>query len=408
MMKKSICLALALVLLIAVFAGCSPQNASSDNQSSTDNDPDTSVNEDVTTPTDEDDDADQDIPVVENGAFDEYTRPRVVEKPKVAYLVRTIENDSQARMYQQAQVEAAHRGWELVEIVYETDTNFQEAFRNAVNQQVDAIILCSQQNMEAQVDLITMARDQGIGVYSNCNYIVDGVISNVMCPNGVGLMEMVYEIGGLYDWNLNCCILYDDGQLDGRERNQPLKGMLDGQCYPNFKLLDMQNPWASSTSWDQATYDITQAWLQQYGEELDVIFTCTDILCFSAGEAIAKWGDTAGDKVFTVGFDGGSEAFTYIRSNTPLKYTYAQPFEYFSHMTFEIIDALQVKGLNPGDEGCPIEVVGETLYMDGTVITRENCPDVGESIHTAFDYYDPNSDGWWNWEDGPGSYKITE
>lgn len=387
-MKKALCILLVIVMALVTFAGCSSGTSTSTEQEAT---------------------GDSTTPVVAGEAFDNYTRPRVVDAPKVAYLVRSIEPDSQSRMYQQAQVEAAHRGWELVEIIYELDTNFQEAFRNAVNQDVDAIILNSQQNMEAQVDVIALARNAGIGVYSNCNYIVDGVISNVMCPNGTGLMEMVYLIGGKYNWNLNVAELFDTSQLDGRERYLPVKGMFDGQCYPNFVCLDAQNPFAVAAGYEQGAYDITQAWLQQYGDNLDCIMTCTDVLCFPAGEAISAWGDPTGEKVFTVGFDGGSQAFSYIRNNTPLQYTYAQPFEYFSHETFEIIDAIQVKGLNPGDDGCPISTVGQTLYMDGNVITRDNCPAVGDSIHTAFDYYDAsNTDGWWNWEDGPGSYKITE
>lgn len=405
MNKKVLSIILAAVMALALLAGCANETTTPAPTAETNA---VKATDPVIDAENTGNDSQISAAVASNGAFDAYTRPVVLEKPRVAYLVRDISPDSQSRMLRQAQVEAAHRGWELVEIVYEVDANFQDAFRNAMNQDVDAIILNSQQNMESQTELIQQARNMGIGVYSNCNYIVDGVISNVMCPNGVGLMEMVYLIGGQYDWNLNCAILYDDSQLDGRERNQPLRGMLEGQCYPNFKLLDMQNPFASSVGYDQASYDFAQAWLQQYGEDLDVIFTCTDVVCFPAGEAIAKWGDPNGDKVITVGFDGGSESFSYIRNNTPLQYTYAQPFEYFSHMTFEIIDAIQAKGLNPGDAGCPISVPAQTLYMDGNVITRENCPNVGDSIHTAFAYYDANVDGWWNWEDGPGSYKITE
>ena len=78
---------------------------------------------------------------------------------------------------------------------------------------------------------------------------------------------------------------------------------------------------------------------------------------------------------------------------------------------FEIIDDIQVKGLNPGDEGCLLTKAGTAVYATGLVITPDNVPAVGTPIHEVFDYYgmDPEDpDAWFNWDDGNGIYMVTE
>ena len=77
----------------------------------------------------------------------------------------------------------------------------------------------------------------------------------------------------------------------------------------------------------------------------------------------------------------------------------------FTHKVFECIQDIQVKGLNPGDEGCILSKVGEVLYSEGKVITAANVPAVGANINSVFAYYDDNPDAWYNWE---GTYIISE
>ena len=343
------------------------------------------------------------------GAFDSYERPRVVaEGLKVGYMYRQADADSQIRMLQQTKVEAAHRGWTLVDVCYEVDTNFRDSFQNLLNQDVDAIVLTSTETTEAKQDLIEQARNAGIGVYSLDNQVVPGIICNTTMPNGVAIMELAYKVGSDYMWELNCAAITGEGQLNGRERGYPLIGFLNG-VYPSFKLLEQQDISSSTLSMDQIPYEVTQTWLQKYGDELQCVFSPADYFSIYAAEAISKNGDPTGEKTFTVGIDGGAQAWSYIRNNTPFTYSYAQPFEMFAHNVCEIIDSIQVKGLNPGDEGCLIGYSGEVVYSTGKVITRENCPAVGDSIHAMFDYYDAeNTEAWYNWNDGPGVYTIGD
>lgn len=68
---------------------------------------------------------------------------------------------------------------------------------------------------------------------------------------------------------------------------------------------------------------------------------------------------------------------------------------------FDVIEDIQVEGLNPGEEGCAIKTSGETLYCTGTLVSRENVPQSGEPIQKVFSYYTDDPDAWYNWE---GSY----
>ena len=74
---------------------------------------------------------------------------------------------------------------------------------------------------------------------------------------------------------------------------------------------------------------------------------------------------------------------------------------------FESIDALQVKGLNPGDDGCNIAASGATIFCQGTLVNKDTVPAVGETFHEAFDYFDANdSTGWWTWTEAGGASVI--
>ena len=105
----------------------------------------------------------------------------------------------------------------------------------------------------------------------------------------------------------------------------------------------------------------------------------------------------------------------YLSSSTHLTYAailsaaftsaYSAPLEYYMHTCCELVDQIQVQGMSPGDEGCLIEESGDMIYLDGTIITPENVPAIGETIHAAYDYYDPNdTDAWYNWE----GYMVCE
>ena len=335
-----------------------------------------------------------------------FEHPVVKESLKIGYMVQSKNSEATHRSLNQAAIEAAHRDWELIDVVYEEDNNFRDTFQNLMNQGVDAIIVGSGSSQEAKADLFCAARQAGIGVYCNDNQVVDGIISNCTMPNGVAGMQLLYRIGEDYGWDLNICVIEGRNQQLMIERCDPAIALIESGAYPNLKLLSVQDWTASGLSAAQSCYEIAQAWIQKYGEELDLIFTGADTFGVNSAEAIAQAGN---DHIITCGIDGGNRAFAYLRNGTAFKYSYSQPFELYTHHVFEIIDAIQVKGLEPGDKGCPISKWGETLTFTGTITTEKNALPIGANIHQAFDYNDPtDTSAWYNWADGPGAYTVQE
>ncbi len=349
-------------------------------------------------------------PVVSGDTWDEYGHPVVKDALKVGYMVQSSNSEATQRSLQQAEVECAHRGWELIEVVYEEDNNFRDSFQNLVNQGVDAIIIGSGSSQEAKIDLFVSARKQGIGVYCNDNQVVDGIISNCTQSNGVAGMLLFYKIGEDYGWDMNICVVEGRQQQLMIERVDPVVALIESGAYPNLKLLDkVDYTTLGESSAATATYKLAQTWLQKYGEEMNFIYTGADTFGVNSAEAIAAAGDAHGDKWASCGIDGGNRAFAYLRNDTPFHYSYCQPFELYTHNVFEIMNAIQVEGLNPGDAGCPISRIGETVTATGFVCTKADTPPIGTNIHTIFDYYDAsNKDAWYNWTDGPGPYVVQE
>lgn len=344
-------------------------------------------------------------PAVANGAFDEFTRPVVKSEGglKVACIHPKPEVESQKRSLIQCELEAKMRGWQFQDIVYDTDSEWADLFKNVINQGVDVIILGSTESMEAKVGLIAEARNKGIGVYSNDNQVVPGVIMNSTMPNGSAAMSLIYQIGNDYDWTAKIGFVTAAAIQVHQERILPIQAICS--VYSNLEVLDTLDAIAGGS--DPFTYagDQSKAWYQKYGKEITGVIGSCDALAMPMAEAAAQYADSLNEDFFCAGIDGGSDAWSYIRNGSYFKYSYAQPFEMFTHKVFECIEDIQVDGLNPGDEGCIISKVGEVLYSEGMVITADNVPEPGANINSLFDYYTDDPSAWYNWE---GTYIISE
>ena len=105
------------------------------------------------------------------------------------------------------------------------------------------------------------------------------------------------------------------------------------------------------------------------------------------------------DDMFTVGMDGGNQAWAYLRSGEiPFVASLAEPFEYQVHQTFEGIHQLQVEGKRRGEAGCIIPKSGDYSTDSMTImVDKNNVPAVGDNVHTLFEYYDENdANAWYN------------
>jgi len=321
-------------------------------------------------------------------------QPRVVDKPKVAFLGVNMTSESCQRNWFHAQIEAAERGWEMIGLVDLAESPEQrDAFENVINQDVDAIIIMYL-TMEPLRDLILKAREKGIGVYCIDTEIREGVIINPTQPNGVVGAKMTYYgldrtrgRGGVLILSITTHIL--------RRRTFAARGLLDND-WPALEVLgyeDMPIP-----GWEKAAYDIAQNYLTRFGDDLDWIFAGWDTPGIFAARAVEEAGLTR-DDVFITGIDGGTQAYAEIRAGSPFIATMSQPFEQYTHIVFEAIREIQVDGLGIGEPGSMIPP-STVYYVDPVLTTPENLPPVGANIHEVFagTYYDAsNEDAWYTW-----------
>lgn len=341
-------------------------------------------------------------------AFDEFTRPVVVDNEDVSiiYLISNMTDESNVRPENQVEIECAHRGWDFQVINYESEDNFRQYCENAIAQQPTAIICGITQSFVSYVDLVEKARNAGIGFYSLDNAVLPGVISNATLDGAAAVTELMDVVSAEHpNSNYTYFELAMSEVLTVRANAvQAYDGTNGMKCLGSLDL-------ASTGDLSNGGYTLAQTWLEQYGDDLDCIIANADPAAMSAAEAIKQAGDAHGEKTFVTGIDGGSSTWAYMRQNTPVKYTYSQPFELFAHNTCELIHQIQVQGLNPGDEGCSIKEVGEIFTAPGIVTTVDNVPAPGDSIHSVFNYYGgdaSDADAWYSWNDGPGIYQVTE
>lgn len=343
--------------------------------------------------------------------FDAFPHPKVKTdgKLKIGVVTPNLTSESLYRWDWQFQIECAHRGWEYISFQYQTDDNYETTFQSALNQDVDALILLNVASAQQWSKLYDKAREQGVGVYT-CDQGYGGYVCGVQSPGMVMMAELLYRVGSDYNWDLDCAIVANDPQADSRERIFPLRGFFEYETKPNMTLLDYQDisPLVASLGGSMmAGVEVGKTWMQKYGEDLECIFSYGDNAAMGCAEAIMAAGNT---KTFCVGIDGGRQCWSYIRNGEPVKYSYAQGFEYQAHTLSQIIEQIQVQGLNPGDDGCDVSAPQSMIYVEGNVVTIDNVPDVGTSIHQAFAYYDESvtdpEAAWWNWTDGPGIYLV--
>lgn len=131
MKKRLLGIFLCVAMTVTLIAGCSGEsNSSSSDTSSSDTSSD-AAEEDTSSDSNEGGTA-----TSEGGAFDEFTRPTISEDGvlTVANLHTKPEVESQNRSIMQCELECEQRGWEYVDVVWESDTEWADLFQNLINQ----------------------------------------------------------------------------------------------------------------------------------------------------------------------------------------------------------------------------------------------------------------------------------
>lgn len=317
------------------------------------------------------------------------------DNPVVAFVGHSLSSESCQRNVKQFEIECAERGWTArVEMAGGELGPQHDMIETLINVGVDAIIL-QYVHVQGLTDVIAQAREQGIGVYCLDTEPMPGVIVNATMPNGIAGAEMAYyglnrlgNVGGVVYLSCKWHIV--------RRRAYAAEPVIND--FPHMESLATE--WVTMENYSGDSYDFMDNWLTRFGTDINWVFGGWDTLGMFAAKAVLDRGYTAED-IFCTGIDGGAEAFRLIRDpSEPFVATYAQPFEKYLHSLMEAIQEIQVEGIAPYTAESMIPV-SKVIYSKGALVTESNCPAPGASIHSLFDYYDPNAgaDVWYNWGD---------
>jgi len=327
---------------------------------------------------------------------DEFPMPNPLsDNPVIAFVGHSLSSESCQRNVQHFEIECAERGWTArVEMAGGELGPQHDMMETLINAGVDAIIL-QYVHVQGLTDVIAQARGQGIGVYCLDTEPMDGVIVNATMPGGIAGAEMAYyglnrlgNVGGVVYLSCKWHI--------ARRRAAAATPIIDD--FPNMESLATE--WVTMEDYSGDSYNFMNDWLTRFGDEIKWVFGGWDTLGMFAAKAVLDRGYTA-DDIFCTGIDGGAEAFRLIRDpSEPFVASYAQPFELYCHTLMEAIDEIQVEGIAPYTAGSMIPI-SKVIYCKGGLVTEENCPPAGASVHSLFEYYDPNAgdDVWYNWGD---------
>ena len=327
---------------------------------------------------------------------DEFSIPDPLsDNPVIAFVGHSLSSESCQRNVKHFEIECAERGWTpRVEMAGGELGPQHDMMETLINAGVDAIIL-QYVHVQGLTDVIAQARGQGIGVYCLDTEPMPGCIVNATMPGGIAGAEMAYyglnrlgNVGGVVYLSCKWHIV--------RRRAYAAQPIIDD--FPNMESLATE--WVSQADYSGDSYNFMNDWLTRFGDDIDWVFGGWDTLGMFAAKAVLDRGYTS-DDIFCTGVDGGAEAFRLIRDpSEPFVATYAQPFEQYCHTLMEVIQEVQGDGIAPYAAGSMVPV-SKVIYCKGALVTEENVPATGASVHSLFDYYDPSAgaDAWFNWGD---------
>ncbi len=334
-------------------------------------------------------------------AFDDFKYPNVKTDGnlKVGCLHPLAQYTSVVRILSQLQIECANRGWEYVDGLYESTDQTRDVWEALLNAGCDAIYIEGVDDLESYTDMVEKTRNAGIALYGTETNMSNGVIAIVNSTGATAAMQIFYYMASLRNFDAKVAMGCAMGAQQHVERTAPWFGLMtdtDG-VWSGMELVAYEDMGGPNESM-QNMYDTTVAWTQQYGDELDIIYGSSDSFGQMAAEALMTEGYTA-DDVITGGIDGDSSSFAAILDEeNPFSVTYIQNQEEWVHTLCNLMDEIQVQGIAPGEKGSSIPFSGYMIYMEGQMVTKDNIPESGTTIHSIFDYYDADDTaGWWNW-----------
>jgi ABC-type sugar transport system substrate-binding protein len=351
---------------------------------------------------------------VENGiVYENFTAkealplPRIVTGRPVRVGYMTLGPIMQVKRHcHQALIECVHRGWDITYYEATTPMKMREAMDNAITSNVDALVI-TYWTMPAIEDQMIAARKKGIGVYVIDTQLQQGALLSSTAEQGVGAAQMAYYMLSQMGYQGKVGIVTMARELAERERRDVIRALMLAYGVEVVAAEDLTN---QDTQMDDA-FKWAQNMITKYGKDLDWLIGIWDGLGVSCANAIEQAG--MADSIFTTGMDGGDQVFDMVRNGKGIRCIAVQPYEWYTHMGFEAINQLQVKGIPPLAPESYIDK-GRIIFYKQVLVTRENIPPVGTSIHALWTGYTDDKyskalgEEWWNWPEVNGPYIMGQ
>ena len=370
MLKKTITLFLAMLMVVMLFAACS-----SDVENNAGND---AADEDTATEDAASESADDEGAADEDADTDEEASA-ATEDLDIVWVHSGAANQSEQRAYAGFIEYLGEQSWNWNVSEVNSEDSGDKVARNisdAVAKGCDAII-ASMADMRASAAAIKEATDANIPIFTIDSGYADGVVVDVTSNNYVMSAKVSTYLTDLIGGNGNICILSASGFAGGRKRGEILYAVLK-EC-SGITVLDDHN--IDLTDFYNDSANTAEDWLSRFGDEIDAIWCVWDEPAMAVTNVLTAAGYTR-DDVAVVGIDGNESAVQMMRDGSPIVATVAQPFEMMGATTAKLIQKYVVQGMT-WDEA----VGATTIYVDAPMITTSNIPDTDTPAYMAEDFY---------------------
>lgn len=342
-MKKFCSIALALVMLIVMLAGCGekPKEAANPENAVTAESPETSKTNEENEQT------------VESGEID-------TSDIKIGFIATNFGAESQARVAREFEKLCGQKNWNLVKLDSAGSIDTQSSqLENLVEMKVNAIVMAMSHPVEIKASVEKVIQS-GIPLITIDSGYVDGVVADITCDNfAIGARISTYMANTLSGTG-NIIIMKFDPHQGCRERAKVLSAVLSE--FSDIKVLETYSV-ADSSSYLQDSRNAMETFAQKYRDQIDGVWCAFDEVAYQAADVFQQLGLTDA-KVF--GIDGNEETFRRI-SDGNMTATVAQPLEGMADKAIDLIDKIVVQGKS-NEEAAPSKII----YIDASLVDASN------------------------------------
>ncbi|MBN2394876.1 MAG: sugar ABC transporter substrate-binding protein [Candidatus Atribacteria bacterium] len=302
---------------------------------------------------------------------------------KIGYIASNMAADSNVAAYAGMVDYAEREGWEVELIDCQGDlTKFSPNIINFVSKGVDAIALCCSEKSLIEEGVVA-ATKAGIPVFledtENIGETIVNGTSNCWAMGALLGSQVVDRIRAMHGTEGgNVAIIGMPDLYVHRQRHQMMEAVFNSPENPDINILAVEA--CDVSNWPNLPYEITRAWITQYGDELDAIIGTWDGIGWGVSRAVLDSGMTK-DNIFTMSIDGSEQTYDLIRKGDPFVGVIAQNFYGWSEVVGDAIKAIVVEGKDPAS----VIPVSKTVYVPYKWIDSTNVPAEGEGVEFGYE-----------------------